>query len=214
MIKKLIYISILFISCANFSFAQPQNARLEYNSPEYIYRKFNIKQVLGAADIDMLLFQKTKSVDDQKKYLSSAMKNYYIASKINKGSIDANLGIARVYDIMNLDVLAKEYFSKSINIDNYNPKANCYFGDFYYRRDEYLRALFYYKVAYKYGYSKNYELNLKLGIIYEKLGDIESAKAFYSNALRLQPRNSELLEKIRLLDELNYGNSQYYLFKR
>jgi len=214
MIKKLIYILIFFITCANFTLAQPQNAGIEYDSAEYSYKNLNIKKILKAADTNMLLFQKSKKANAQIKYLNEAMRNYYIATKINNNSIEANLGLARIYDVMNLDKLAKEYFSKSINLDTYNPKVNFYLGNFYFRRNEFLNALSYYKSAYEYGLSKNYELNLRLGVIYEKLADINAAKAFYTNALKFKPRNIELIDKIRLLDELNYSNSQYYLFKK
>jgi len=214
MIKKLIYILILFLTCANFTLAQPQNAGIEYNSLEYSFKKFNIKKVLKTADTNMLLFQKAKTESDKKKYLDAAMKNYYIATKVNSKLIDGYIGLARVYDAMKLDRLAKEFFFKSVNIDTYNPRVNFYFGDFYFKRDEYLSALFHYKISYQNGYSKNYELNYRLGIIYEKLADIETAKKFYMNALKLKPKNKDLYEKIRLLNDINYEDSQYYLYRK
>lgn len=214
MVKKLIYTFVIFVACANFSFAQSENAYLQYNSSEYNYSNLNIKKVLKAADSNMLLFQKSQTFENQKKYINEAMRNYYLATKIDNASVDAFVGLARVYDAMNLDKLAKEHFFKALNLNTYNPRVNFYFGNFYFRRSEYLQALSYYKVAYQYGYAKNYELNLRLGVLYEKLADINAAKAFYSNALRLNPKNQELFEKIRLLDELNYGNSQYYLFEK
>ena len=214
MIKKLIFIIILFISCADFASAQPQNAHLEYNSSHYSYKNFNLKKVLKTADANMLSFQKSSNQFDQIKYLNLAMKNYFIATKLDKGAIEGDIGLGRVYDAMNLDTLAKEHFYKSINIETYNPKSNFYFGNFYFRRNEFLSALFYYKIAHNNGYSNKYELNYRLGVIYEKLADIETAKLFYKKALRLKPTNVDLYEKIRLLDDLNYGNSQYYLFRK
>jgi len=214
MIKRLTYILILFITCANITSAQPHNANLQYNDTQYSFKHFNIKNVLYTANKDMLLFKKSKSGTDKQKYLDDAMKNYFIATKIDDTSIDGYLGLALIYDIMRQDKLAKEFFFKSINIDGNSPKANFYFGDFYFNRSDYLTALNYYKIAYKNGYSKKYELNYKLGIIYEKLADIETAKSFYWIALKLMPKNSELYDKIRLLDDLNYCDSQYYLFKK
>jgi len=214
MIKKLIYTLIIFITCANFTLAQPKNARLEYNSSGCSFKNFNIKKVLKTADTDMLLAQKSKTTDDVKKYLNDAMKNYYIATQIDSSTIDGHIGLGRVYDIMNLDKLAKENFFTALNIETNNPRANFYFGDFYFRREDYLNAFTYYSIAYKHGLSKNYELNYRLGVINEKLADIETAKIFYINAIKLKPKNDELYEKIRLLDDLNYGESQYYLFKK
>ena len=90
-------------------------------------------------------------------------------------------------------------------------KASLYFGNFYYKRNDVLNALKYYKVAYKNGFAKNADLNYKMGEIYEKLADIQTAVAFYAQAQKLKP-NEKLYNKIRLLDELNYSESQYYLF--
>lgn len=53
-----------------------------------------------------------------------------------------------------------------------------------------------------------------MGIIYEKLADIQNAIAYYKRALAIEPNNTELYEKIRLLDDLNYSESQYYLFMK
>jgi len=214
MIKKLIYILIFIIASANFTVAQPQNAHLEYNRSGCSFKNFNLNNVLKTADKDMLLAQKSKTRDDVKKHLNNAMKNYYIATQIDSSSIAGHIGLGRVYDLMNLDKLAKENFFNALNIDPNNARANFYFGDFYFKREDYINALFHYNAARKGGLSKNYVLNYRLGVIYEKLANIETAKIFYINAMKFQPKNNELYEKIRLLDDLNYGDSQYYLFKK
>ena len=95
----------------------------------------------------------------------------------------------------------------------YNPKANYYFSNYYFKRTDLLNARFYAKRAYEHGFDQNYELNYGLGSIYEKLADIERSIGFYQNAFRLGA-NQELENKIRLLDELNYNESQYYLFNK
>lgn len=218
MIKKLTYIIILSIFCANFALAQPKNARIEYNKKPNakpfgsIYT--DAKKVLSTANMNMLLWEKTAKAAEKQFYLEQAMRFYYIAIKIDSSLIDANIGLARVYDMMNLDKLALEYYCKSININPNNAKANLYFGNYYYRRNDVLNALKYYKTAYKNGFSQNFELNYKLGQIYEKLADIQTAIAFYSHGLSLKPQDKELRDKIRLLDELNYAQSQYYLFSK
>lgn len=171
------------------------------------------KKALNTANANLFLWEKTFENSQKQAYLEQAMRFYYITTKIDSSIIDANIGMGRVYDAMNLDRQAKEYFYKALNINPSDAKANLYFANFFYRREDYLNALKYYKTAYKNGFSKNAELNEKMGIIYEKLADLETAKAFYTQAYKLNPKNSELSEKIRLLDELNYSDSQYYLFK-
>ena len=218
MIKKIIYILIMIIVCSNFIFdqalAQPQRAQIQYDDDIYIPKNTNAQKVIKKANVAMLLWEKSLTPEDKSFYLEQAMRNYYLATKINGTIIDANTGLARVYDEMNQDRLAKEYFFKATNLSTYDPKANLYFANFYFKRNDFLNALFYYKIAYEHGFSKNYELNCQLGIIYEKIADIENAKVFYQRALSLKPNDTNLAEKIRLLDDLNYGESQYYLFNR
>jgi len=198
---------------ANLTFAKTHNAALEYDSP-YTYNNCDVKKVLKKANVNMLLWEKSLTDFDKNFYLGVAMRNYYIASKIDGSLVDAHLGLARVYDAMNLDRLSKEYFFNALNLNTYNAKTNYYFGNFYYRRTDYLKALDYYRIAFKNGYSNNYELNYKLAVIYEKVADIDTAKEFYNRALKMKPKNQELIDKINSLDSLNYGASQYYLFQK
>ena len=105
--------------------------------------------------------------------------------------------------------LAKEYFSKAINIEPDNPSANFYFGEFYYTRRDYNRALKYYRIAYNNGYSNKYDINIRLATINEKLADLINAKKFYEISYSIKPDN-KIQEKIQLLNELNYDKSEYY----
>lgn len=218
MIKKIIYILILFIVCSNFTigqaFSKPKKAQIQYDSDIYTPKSIDAKKLINKANANMLMWEMSLNEIEKKFYLDQAMRNYYMATKINGTIIDANTGLARVYDEMKLDRLAKEYFCKAINLNTYDPKANLYFANFYFSRNDFLNALIYYKIAYEHGFSQNYELNYRLGVIYEKIADIETAKAFYLKALCLKPSNTNLADKIRLLDDLNYSESQYYLFKK
>lgn len=214
MIKKLIYILILFIISANNAFAASQHAEIEYKDSPYSYHNLNIQKVFKSANSNMLLYENSKIEEEKKKYLEHAMKGYYLITKADCTKIDAFIGLGRVYDAKNLDKLSKEYFSKALNMDKNNPSANYYYGNFYFKRREYIKSLFYYKVAYNHGYSKNIDLNYRLAIIYEKLADIETAKIFYKIVNSHVNDDGLLDEKIRLLDELNYSQSQYYLFNK
>ena len=114
----------------------------------------------------------------------------------------------------NIDRLAKEYLYRATNLNARDPYANFYFGEFFYKRNNYKRALNYYLVAYNNGYSNSYELNLKLGRIYEKFADLVKARQFYDAALKMNPENAEIQEKINQINSLNYENSEYYYFIR
>lgn len=205
MIKKIIYILILIITYANFALAEPQNGYLEYSGFPYQFKSGDEIKFLKNANKNMQLFEKSQTAVSKIFYLQESMRYYFMLSKANPQSIDAQIGLGRVYDEFKLDRFAKEHFFNAYNLNNHNPKMAYYFANFYYKRKDLLPALAYYNMAYKYGYSKSYYTNYRLGEIYEKLADIKSAKKFYSNAIKLNPKDAELRNKIRLLDELNYS---------
>ncbi len=214
MIKKVIYILTLIIFCTNFAFGETRQAGINYDGYLYTFRQGDETKFLKNANISLLLFEKSQIQSDKNFYLQEAMRYYFLLSQINHASIDAHIGLGRVYDEMNLDKYAKEHFYIALNLNKLNPKTNYNFANFHYKRNDLITALYFYKIAHKYGYSNDYELNYRLGTIYEKLADIENSKSFYKNSLRFRPQNQELANKIRLLDELNYAQSQYYLIKK
>ena len=214
MIKKLIYILIFLVFCACKVNAYTQSATVEYNGCPYSFKPADKAKFMKKADVNMLLWQKSQFNQDKEFYLHEAMRYYFMAMKMDNKYIDARIGLGRVYDALKLDNYAQEHFYSALNLNNKNPKTNFYFANYYFNRDEYMMALLYYKKAYNDGYQKNFEANYRLGIIYEKLADIQNSILYYKKALAIQPNNSELYEKIRLLDDLNYSESQYYLFRK
>lgn len=218
MIKKLIYmliyilsISIIFISPI---LASPYNAHIKYNGQEYAFKPGDEKKFQQNADKNMQLFEKAKRPQEKLFHLKEAMRYYFLLSQADTSSIKAQIGLARVYDEMKQDRYAKKHFFNAYNFNYENPEMNFHFANFYYKRSDFINALHYYNRAYRFGYSDNYYLNYRLGNVYEKLADIENAKKFYTKAALLNPKDSELINKIRLLDDLNYSQSQYYLNKK
>lgn len=207
--KKLALFFLFFLVSANLAIAVDYGNTMDYDKT-IDYSQLDYRTYLKDANIDMILYEKSQLKEDQDFYLDKAMRNFYLVTKINGGVIEAMLGMARVYDEMKKDKSAKKYFYQALNIDYYNPDVNFYFANYYFKRKDYRKALEYYKIAQENGYY-GYEINLNQGVIYEKLADLRSAKIYYKKALSLKPDNAELSEKIRLLDELNYDNSQYYL---
>lgn len=214
MMKKLIYILILIIFCTNIAYAETQNAYLLYDGFPYAFKPGDEAKFLKQANVDMLLYEKYQTDSEKYDYLQDAMRYYFLLEKINPTSIEAQIGLARIYDEMHLDKYSKKHFYNALSFNSQNAKANFYFANFYYKRNDYINALTFYKKAYEYGYSKNYEINYRLGIIYEKLADIQKSQGYYKNALRLKPRNEVLMNKIDLLNSLDYSSSQYYLFHK
>jgi Tfp pilus assembly protein PilF len=157
-----------------------------------------------------------KSKDDafKKELLGEAVGQYYILSKINPNDIDTLIQLGRIYDYENKNSYAKGYFYRALEINkNYAP-TNYYFGDYYYSRKEYKKALYYYEIAFKNGYKEDYDTIIKLANIYEKLGDLLRANQYYKKAFLLKKENSEIADKIREMESLNYKNSGYYNKRR
>lgn len=214
MIKKLIIILMLILLPNCTSLAKIKSTKVEYNYVPYSFNKSDESKFRNNGNIYMDLYEKTQPGIEKTNYLQEAMKNYFLLEKMNNCSIDAKIGLGRVYDEMKLDKLALKHFYEAQNIDNDNTDFNFYFGNYFYKRKDYIHAIKHYKIAYNSPYSKTYELNYKLGISHEKLADIETARKYYVNAQNLYTKNIQLNDKIRLLDELNYNETQYYLFKK
>lgn len=209
-ITRLLIIYFLFVSPA----CAIQRAHIDYDGVGIDYEKIDEGNLMSNAARNMLLWQNTEDKELRQKYMREALGCYYILSKMRPSDVGIHVNIARMYDEMNKYTMAKEYFYRATNIDVNNANANYYFGDFYFKRADYRRALVYYLIALNNGYVNNYKLNSQLAIIYEKIGDIRMAKNFYERAYKLNPSDETLPEKIRLLDELKYDDSQYYLFDR
>lgn len=212
MMKNLIYFIILYLVCTNSALAQPQNAYLEYNSYKYAFRTGDETKFLKNGNKSLLLWEKAQSNTDKSFYLQEAMRYYFLLLQAVPNSVEANIGLGRVYDYMKQDRIAQKHFFTALNINNCDAMANYYFANYYYSRNEFISALNYYKKALSCGYPSNYEINIRIGSVYEKLADIESAKKHYESALKLIPSNFELNEKVKILNGLNYNQSQYYLF--
>lgn len=215
MIKKLIYISIFFIIlCCNTAWAETQRGYVQYNGCSYAFKSGDDILFLKQANKNMFLWEKAENLSKKKIYLQEAMRYYFMLLQINKDSIDARIGLGRVYDEMKLDRYAQKHFFSVYNIDSQNAKNNFYFANFYYKRNDLVTALSYYTKAYNKGYADSYFLNYRLGVIYEKLADVEKAKQFYKKAFNLNSKSVELANKIQSLEDLDYSGSQYYLFNK
>lgn len=213
MIKKIIYILILFIILMGASPLFAHEGYLEYNIYGYQFKPKDKVTFLTKASRNLKLYEEAKNQVDKKFYLQEAMRYYFLVTKIDENSINAHIGLGRIYDEMGLDRYAQEHFFKAYNLNQNNAELNLRFGDYHYKRENYIKALSYYKTAYTYGYYNDFILNKKMATTYEKLADIENSRQFYMNALRLDSSQDELIAKIKSLDKLNYTDSQYYFFK-
>lgn len=205
---------LLLTVCASTRTFAAQTGYLEYDDVIIDFAKLDRNQLRYEADFYFKKFETVQDKNEKEKNMHTAMGKYYLLTIMPPLDIIPFVQLARLYDADNKSRLAKEYFYKAANIEVNNPFANYYFGEYYYKRCDYKRALNYYTVAYNNGYNNVYDLNLRLGTIYEKFADLVNAKRFYEASYSLNPQNTELQEKIHSLNELNYDKSEYYHFIR
>ncbi len=205
--RFLLVIAILFATI-NTSFAV-QSGKIEYNSVLFDYTKLNFSEIKKEADDYFVMYRKSKTPESRELFLNNASGKYYILTKIDNTRIEPYIQLGRIYDEKNKPRLAKENFCKAININFKDPTANYYYGEFFYKRNEYKKALYHYNVAYNNGFKNKYTLNLRLATIYEKFADLSNAKKFYDVSYSMKP-SGELQKKIRSLNEQEYRKSGYY----
>ncbi len=205
--KHLLVITALLLTI-NTSLAI-QSGKIEYNSVLFDYKKLNFTQIQKEADNYFALSRKSTTPESKEQYLNSASGKYYILTKVDNTKIQPYIQLGRIYDEKNKPRLAKENFCKAININFKDPSANYYYGEFFYKRREYKKALYHYNIAYNNGYKNKYTLNLRLATIYEKFADLSNAKKFYDVSYSMKP-STELQEKIRSFNEQEYRKSGYY----
>lgn len=141
--------------------------------------------------------------------ITNALMLYSILLNINPENLTYCTRLGVLYDKLNMDKYAKGNFSRAIGIDSSNPEPYFYFGEFYYKRKIYRKALKYYGDAYQRGYQKNYDMLYKMGDIYEKFGDTRSALKYLNDASAQNP-NKELDNKIKRVEAQHSINKEYY----
>lgn len=201
MFSRKIFLLIIFLFTASPAFSV-KSGGVEYH--DYLFDYSNYDSVPIREEADSLLSQALAESDKKLKddLLHRAMKNYYILLKITPDNVGVLNKRALIYDIQDRDFLAKSYFSRSLNIEKDNPETNFLVGDYFYKRRDYKRALRYFSAAYENGY-KDYDIDFKLAVIYEKLGDLCNAKRFYQEAYEMDSTQNFLLDKIESIPEEN-----------
>lgn len=197
-----IFLLLIFVFLISSPAFCAKSGGVEYH--DYLFDYSHLEQEPIQQEADSLLAKALVQNDEQIKndLLHQAMKNYYILLKISPGNVDALNKRALIYDIQNRNLLAKSFFSRSLNIQKDNPETNYLVGDYFYKRRDFKRALRYFSAAYENGFN-NFDINYKLAIVYEKLGDLCNAKRFYQEAYSLDESRSEILEKIQSIPEEN-----------
>lgn len=183
---------------------------IEYNNKFIDYSKIDKSLTQKRADYYFNKALEEKDNELKKEYLKKASGEYFILTQIEYNNIYPLVQMARVYDMENENSFAKAYFFQALKIDKNNASTNYYFGEYYFTRRDYTRALYFYNIALKNGLQENFDILLKIGIMYEKLGDLLRANQYYKKAYLVKPDNIEIPDKIRDIESIRYRNTGYY----
>lgn len=182
-------LSLIFIFCLLCSVSSANESSIYINNANKFYQNYLV----------------TKNNE----LLDKAYLNYYKASEITPSS-SSYLGMGMVFIEKKLYSRAKKYLYKAYSLDENDATTNYYLAKYSYQNEDYLKALEFYKKAYANGLSGNYDVNLKLGAIYEKVGDISKSRVFYQSALALNPNSQEAKARLIELDNLECGKNRYF----
>lgn len=127
--------------------------------------------------------------------MTKALNMYRTLQNIDPKNESYCVKLGALYDRINQDKYAKENLSRAISINSTNPEPYFYFGEYYYKRCEFRKALKYYKKAYERGYMVHYETLCRMGDINAKFGDTRAALVYFEAAYKLNP-NPELEQTI------------------
>lgn len=192
-----------------------QKGSLEYLENRFDYSQLDPNELIQAGDSYFEQALTAKNKRTREKLFRYAMAKYFLTSKADSKNAYTYVQMGRIYDNTDKDRYAKESFYKATNLEYRNPYANFYFGEYYFKRRDYNRALTYYLRSYENGFENNFELNFRLAVIYEKLGDLVNAKSFYNKSYEMNPEKAaEYQQKLQQIDGLNYDKSEYYYIIR
>ncbi len=184
---------------------------VKYDKNTFIdYSKIDKGSTAKLADFYFEKALNSKDESEKKSYLQKASGEYFILNQIDPKDIYPIVQMARVYDYENKNSYAKAYFFRALKIDKTNAATNYYFGEYYYTRNDYKRALYFYNKAFENGYKENFTVLIRMANMYEKLGDLLRANQYFKKAFLVNPNSQALPEKILEIEGINYKNTGYY----
>lgn len=208
LISTILFLTCVFLNagCVLAEISSDNNKDIKTNTVKVAG---NIK--LAEKEADELFYKGLAENNKELKetYLTKALAKYMFLLSIQPNNANYCTQIGVIHDLRGSGALAKNYFYRAINLDKLNPFANFYFGEYYFNMRDYRNALKYYLIAFNNGYGSYYEVNNRLAIVYEKLGDLQKAKDYYTISTVVNPNQKQLNKKIRLLDNVYYNKNEY-----
>ena len=205
-LSKIISIFISLLFCSQIAYSAMRGG-VEYTIP-IDYSKLSPTELELKAHESFYLAQKYKD-GILSEEMTKALNIYEILEHIHPEKSIYCIKQGVLYSKLGKDRFAKGAFSKAISTEKNNLEAYYEFGNFYYKREYYRKALKYYNEAYKLGMTSNYDMLEKMGDIYEKLGDTRSALK-YLNLAKEQSPNENLANQILRIESSDAINKEFY----
>ena len=170
------------------------------------YTKHNQSDIEARAEFYYNTAVNSKKVNED---MTSALVLYTILLSQNPSNMTYAVRLGKLYDVINKDKFAKGNYYRAMGLDQNCPVPYFYLGEYYYDREQYRKALKYYKKAYNAGYSTHYYTLYRMGDIYQKFGDTQNALKYLQSANNIES-NEELKEKIQKIESADVTNKEYY----
>ena len=132
------------------------------------YTKLNQADMETRAEYYYESALKTKKFNED---MTSAFMLYSILTKAYPENRTYAIRLGKLYDIIGKDRYAKGQYYHAMGIDHAHPEPYFYLGEYYYSREQYRKALKYYKKAYDSGYSEHPLTVQRINEIHTKFGD-------------------------------------------
>ena len=127
--------------------------------------------------------------------MTQALSLYNILRNMYPKNMTYSLRLGKLYETLGRDNSAKECYYQAIGTNPKKPEPYFYMGNYFYAKEQYRKALRYYRKAYDAGYSSNYDLLKKINDIYIKFGD------FGSSAVYVQKPVEDMLNELEMLED-------------
>ena len=156
------------------------------------YTNLNKSELESRANFVYETALNSKTLNDE---MTQALNLYNILRNMYPKNMTYSLRLGKLYETLGKDNLAKECYYQSIGTNPKKPEPYFYLGNYFYSKEQYRKALRYYRKAYDAGYSSNFELLKKINDIYIKFGDSGNSAVYYKKPVE------DMLKELEMLDD-------------
>jgi len=159
------------------------------------YTKLNKSDLESKANFVYESAITSKTLNDN---MTQALNLYTVLKNLEPRNMTYTLRLGKLYDALGKDNLAKGNYYQAISTNPKKPEPYFYMGNYFYAREQYRKALRYYKKAYDAGYSSNYDLLEKINGIYAKFGDSGTSAIYVQKPIEDMFKELEMIENATL----------------